>query len=77
MVQNLVMFQGQKNMGPHPVSGIGDEAYWTGGDNYAKLEVRKGSRAFSVTVSLGKTSRTAQQLEQMEEVLARKVVTRL
>ena len=77
MVQNLVMFQGQKNMGPHPVSGIGDEAYWTGGDNYAKLEVRKGSRAFSVTVSLGKTSRTAQQLEQMEEALARKVLARL
>ena len=76
MVQNLVMFQGQKNMGPHPVSGLGDEAYWTGGDYYAKLEVRKGSRAFSVTVSTGKTATKAQQLEQMEEALAKKVLTR-
>ncbi len=76
MVQQVYMFQGQKNMGPHPVSGLGDEAYWTGGDNYAKLEVRKGNRAFSVTVTAVNTAKTAQQLEQMEEALAKKVLAR-
>lgn len=77
MVQKLFMFQAQKNMGPHPVSGLGDEAYWSGGDYYAKLEVRKGSRAFSVTVSMGNTAtKTSQQLEQMEEALAHKVLAR-
>lgn len=76
MVEQPFMFQGQKNMGPHPVSGLGDEAYWTGGDYYAKLEVRKGSRAFSVTVTTGKKATKAQQLEQMEEALAHKVLAR-
>ncbi len=76
MVQKLFMFQGQKNMGPHPVSGLGDEAYWSGGDYYAELEVRKGSRAFSITVTAGKTATKAQQLEKMEEALAHKVLAR-
>lgn len=76
MVQTQIMFQGQKNMGPHPITGLGDEAYWVGGGSYAKVEVRKGSRAFSVTIAMGKTERTTQQIEQMEEALARKVLAR-
>ena len=76
MVGSLVMFQGQKSMGPHPVSGIGDEAYWIGSGSYAKVEVRKGGRAFSVTISMGKMQKTTQEIEQMEEALAHKVLAR-
>lgn len=76
MVHDLVVFQGQKNMGPHPLSGLGDEAYWIGSGSYAKVEVRKGSRAFSVSIAMGKVSKTSQQIEQMEEALAHKVLAR-
>lgn len=76
MVGTVVMFQGQKSMGPHPVSGIGDEAYWIGSGNYAKVEVRKGSRAFSVSMAMGMQKKPLAQIEQMEEALARKVAAR-
>jgi hypothetical protein len=64
-------------MGPHPVTGLGDEAYYVGGGSYAKVAVRKGSRAFSVTVELGEhRTATLDQLVAMEETLARKALAR-
>ncbi|MGH7670230.1 MAG: hypothetical protein ACRENQ_12135 [Gemmatimonadaceae bacterium] len=78
MVTTPSAFENGKLMGPHPVSGLGDEAYYVGGQSYVKLGVRKGNGAFSVTVVAGEHSTaTAAQVEQIEEALARKVMARL
>jgi len=78
MVETPVMYQAAKNtFPPHPVSGLGDEAYWSGAGNYAKVAVRKGSRAFTVSIAMGKVQKTQAQIEQMEEALARKAVARM
>jgi len=81
MVMTTGAFQNQKNMGgslaSQPVAGLGDEAYRVGSGGYVKLLVRKGSRAFSVTVMPGENSKaTSAQVEQMEEGLARKAAAR-
>jgi len=39
--------------------------------------VRKGSRAFTVSIAMGKVKKTQAQIEQMEEALARKAVARM
>jgi len=78
MVETPAMYQAAKNtFPPHPVSGLGDEAYWSGSGSYAKVAVRKGSRAFTVTIAMGKVQKTQEQIEQMEEALARKAVARI
>lgn len=62
----------------HPVTGLGDEAYRVGSGGYVKLAVRKGSSAFSVTVVPGeKSKKTPDEVEQIEEALAKKVAARL
>lgn len=64
--------------GVHPVTGVGDDAYYLGSGSYVKLGVLKGTNAFSVTVRAGQDRKTTPaQLEQIEESLARKVVARL
>ncbi|HKV50700.1 MAG TPA: hypothetical protein VJO52_05800 [Gemmatimonadaceae bacterium] len=62
----------------HSVSGVGDDAYAVGSGSYLKLGVRKGDRAFSVTVVGGtQIKATAAQLQQMEVQLATKALARL
>lgn len=82
MVLTTAAFETGKSMGgslsPHPISGLGDEAYRIGSGAYMKMEVRKGTHAFSVTVTPDQHSNTtADQLEKMEEALAQKAVGRL
>ena len=82
MVMNTAAYEGQARMGgslaAHPVSGVGDAAYRVGSGSYVKVVVRKGSGAFSVTVVPGQNSKaTPDQVEQIEEALARKVAARL
>lgn len=62
----------------HPITGVGDDAYTVGSGSYLKLGVRKGSRAFSVTVVRGMKSKgTPAELESMEKQLAQKAAARL
>jgi hypothetical protein len=82
MVMNPMAFQNQSHIGgpsnTHPLSGLGDEAYAVGRESYAKVLVRKGARALSVTVTLGESRKaTWEQLVAMEETLARQAVARL
>jgi hypothetical protein len=57
-------------------AGVGDESYYVGGGSYAKLGVRKGSRAFSITVTLGGKA-TPDQVANLEKALAKDAVARL
>jgi hypothetical protein len=82
MVMTPAAFQNQGHMGGalsgHPIPGLGDEALYVSSGSYAKVLVRKGSRALSVTVVPGETSKagTAELLEK-EKALARKAAARL
>lgn len=82
MVMTPVAFQNQGHMGGaltgHPISGLGDEALYVSSGSYAKVLVRKGARALSVTIVPGEASKaaTAEVLEK-EKALARKAVARL
>jgi hypothetical protein len=58
-------------------AGVGHESYWVSGGSYAKLGVRKGSRAFSITVTPGPTKATPDQLAGWEKALAKDAVARL
>ncbi len=61
----------------HAVSGVGDDAYTVGSGTYLKLGVRKGDRAFSVTVVAGTQIKASPaQLLQMEQQLATKALAR-
>ena len=57
-------------------AGVGDESYYVGGGSYAKLGVRKGSRAFSITVTPGRKA-TPDQVANLEKALAKDAVARL
>jgi hypothetical protein len=57
-------------------AGVGDESYYVGGGSYAKLGVRKGSRAFSITVTSGGKD-TPDQVANLEKALAKDAVARL
>jgi hypothetical protein len=57
-------------------AGVGDESYYVGGGSYAKLGVRKGSRAFSITVTSGGKA-TPDQVANLEKALAKDAVARL
>lgn len=58
-------------------AGVGDESYYVGGGRYAKLGVRKGSHAFSITVTSAKGKDTLDQVANFEKALAKDAVARL
>ena len=80
MVMTPLEFKSQGNLGgsltAHPLTGLGDEAFYVGGNSYFKVAVRKGSRALSVTIVPGGKVTPAQVLD-MEKALAAKAVARL
>ena len=57
-------------------AGVGDESYYVGSGSYAKLGVRKGSHAFSITVTSGGKA-TPDQVANLEKALAKDAVARL
>jgi hypothetical protein len=58
-------------------AGVGDESYYVGSGRYAKLGVRKGNQAFSITVTPGAGNATPDQLANLEKALAKDAVARL
>ena len=58
-------------------AGVGDESYYVGGGSYAKLGVRKGDRAFSITVTPGAEKATPDQVADLEKALAKDALARL
>ena len=82
MVLTPAAFQNQSHMGgamtAHPIAGLGDEAFYVSSGSYAKVLVRKGGGAVSVTIVPGQTSKAspAAVLEK-EQALARKALARL
>jgi hypothetical protein len=58
-------------------AGVGDESYYVSAGRYAKLGVRKGDRAFSITVTPGTGKGTPDQVPDLEKALAKDAVTRL
>jgi hypothetical protein len=58
-------------------AGVGDESYYVSVGHYAKLAVLKGDRAFSITVTSGKTKETTDQVANLEKALAKDAVARL
>jgi hypothetical protein len=58
-------------------AGVGDESYYVSVGHYAKLGVRKGDRAFSITVTSGKEKDTPDQVANLEKALAKDAVARL
>ena len=80
MVMTTMAFKNQGSLGgsltSHLLSGLGDEAFYVGGNSYFKVAVRKGSRALSVTIVPGGKVTPAQVLD-MEKALAAKAVARL
>jgi hypothetical protein len=57
-------------------AGVGDESYYVSVGSYAKLGVRKGDHAFSITVTPGGKS-TPDQIAGLEKALAKDAVARL
>ena len=58
-------------------AGVGDESYYVTAGSYAKLGVRKGDHAFSITVTTGAEKGTPDQVADLEKALAKDAVTRL
>ena len=58
-------------------AGVGDESYYVSAGSYAKLGVRKGGRAFSITVTPGTGKSTPDQVADWEKALAKDAVARL
>jgi hypothetical protein len=58
-------------------AGVGDESYYVTVGSYAKLGVRKGDHAFSITVTPGPAKGTIEQVANLEKALAKDAVTRL
>lgn len=58
-------------------AGVGDDSYYVSVGNYAKLGVRKGSRAFSITVTKGPGKETSDQVADLEKALAKDAAARL
>jgi hypothetical protein len=82
MVMTPAEFQNQGHMAGalagRPLSGLGDEAWVVSSGSYVKVGVRKGARAFSVTIARGETGKaTPAQVEAMEKALAQEAVARL
>jgi hypothetical protein len=58
-------------------AGVGDESYYVSVGNYAKLGVRKGGSAFTITVTPGPEKGTPDQVANLEKALAKDAVARL
>ena len=58
-------------------AGVGDQSYYVSAGSYAKLGVRKGGRAFSITVTSGTGKNTPDQVADLEKALAKDAVARL
>ncbi|HKP49096.1 MAG TPA: hypothetical protein VJU17_03705 [Gemmatimonadales bacterium] len=59
-------------------AGVGDESYYVTAGSYAKLGVRKGGHAFSITVTSGTGKKaTPDQVADLEKALAKDAVARL
>lgn len=56
---------------------MGDESYYVSTGSYAKLAVRKGGHAFSITVTPGAEKATPDQVAEFEKALAKDAVARL
>ena len=82
MVMTPEAFDFGKQMGGHsPMAGrsagVGDDSYYVGAGSYVKLGVKKGARAFSVTVTRGPGKETVDQVAELEKALAKDAVARL
>jgi hypothetical protein len=75
-------FNSQKQMsGNGPLAGksagVGDDSYYMSYGHYAKLGVRKGDHAFTITVTPGPEKSTPDQIAELEKALAKEAVARL
>jgi hypothetical protein len=58
-------------------AGVGDDSYYVSYGHYAKLGVKKGDHAFSVTVTPGPGKETPDQVAELEKALAKDAAGRL
>ncbi|MFL5516945.1 MAG: hypothetical protein ACJ8DJ_12355 [Gemmatimonadales bacterium] len=58
-------------------AGVGDDSYYMSFEHYAKLEVRKGTHEFTVTVTPGPGQTTIEQVGELEKALAKEAVAKL
>jgi hypothetical protein len=58
-------------------AGVGDDSYYVSFGHYAKLGVKKGDHAFSVTVTPGAGKETPDQVAELEKALAKDAAGRL
>ena len=82
MVMTPAAFDFGKQMGKDgPMAGrsagVGDDSYYVSVGHYAKLGVKKGDKAFSVTVTTGAGKETPEQVAQLEAALAKDAAGRL
>jgi hypothetical protein len=82
MVITTAAFDFGKQMASHgPLAGrsagVGEDSYYVSAGSYAKLGVRKGDHAFSVTVTRGTGKETLDQVADLEKALAKDAVARL
>jgi hypothetical protein len=82
MVMTAQAFDFGKQMGAHgPLAGrgagVGDDSYYVGAGSYVKLGVKKGDRAFSVTVTRGPGKESVDQVAELEKALAKDAAARL
>jgi hypothetical protein len=82
MVLTSGAFDSQKAMpGNGPLAGksagIGDDSYYMSYGHYAKLGVRKGDHAFTITVTPGPGNTTTDQVAELEKALAKEALAKL
>jgi len=82
MVMTPAAFDFGKQMGKDgPMAGksagVGDDSYYVSVGHYAKLGVKKGDHAFSVTVTTGPGKETPEQVAELEKALAKDAAARL
>jgi hypothetical protein len=58
-------------------AGVGDDSYYVSVGHYAKLGVKKGAHAFTVTVTTGPGKETIEQVAELEKALAKDAAARL
>jgi hypothetical protein len=58
-------------------AGVGDDSYYVSVGHYAKLGVRRGDHAFSITVTPGPGKETPDQVADLEKALAKDAAGRL
>jgi hypothetical protein len=58
-------------------AGIGDDSYYMSYGHYAKLGVRKGDHAFTITVTPGPGNTTTDQVAELEKALAKEALAKL